>query len=809
MAVLEPRLRQTLQSALEQIDRGIKDATQGRDIVHLILNGGHDGSASGGAKDTYLEIVENDVDNILKRDPTIGVLDIGVEEENQQMLFIPGCCGKKTPIVHPDNNRLLLWILLGMVFIIYEVFLTPYRLCFNAPAEGPMFAFETVIAVYFISDVFLNFFVSFYNGEGQVIKSHGLIIKSYVKGWFIIDVVASIPIDWIEMYMNRNAPPTAAEGSGPPPAKMLRLLRALRFLRMARVLRIAKLQALMDRFEQEIEGSSIKMLTFTIVKILVLLNGIAHMAGCFWYLVATTYQEHYGVSWLSEKMPSYPVDEAFLRNTLYLWSYHFAMVTMTTVGYGDVSPTNTAELVYTCLLLWVSLVVFSACMGVLMNLISRNYEEGQERRNRLMELAKYMNWRDVPREMRSGMRKYLNFVWDCTEKIGDMEGQVMDWLSPTLRSKLCVHIFGTVLYKCPFLSWMASDREAMKKLCLRVRSDFFEAGDLLFSYGERNSTVFILVNGWVTMCLGALFDGDVDSGDTDPSKDGGAHGPARRADNAQMDQTQLALARAHKDRDAQLTDVHERVRKSFTGPQAMLGLRLGDPGAKREYAYISAPAFFGESLLFTSDPKPVIYSAKCMTRAEFTTLKKEDVLAVVNELPYLQQNYDAFVESIAARWRTGHDEVTAKVTEFPAPTTHPVTRPGSTGNAFSLVEVNGDEDYWEEPKKAKAKKRAGSVAAKKKAAPLPGRAASPASPDTPQADVSHPNAVASDLDVESPDQEDRARTPKAKARSTEQAQRGSPSRGSHNSPSAPRSGSGGKKLRNSRQDDEDDDGTHF
>ena len=143
-----------------------------------------------------------------------------------------------------------------------------------------------------------------------------------------------------------------------------------------------------------------------------------------------------------------------------------------------------------------------------MNLITGIYEEGQERRNRLGELAKYMNWRVIPAEMRGSLRRYLNFVWDLSTSIGEVEEQVMEKLSPTLRSKLCVHIFGNVLNQCPFLIWMHNDPEAMKKLCLRVKSEFLEANDLLFSYGEMNNTVFILVKGWVTVCMGSAFTSD-------------------------------------------------------------------------------------------------------------------------------------------------------------------------------------------------------------------------------------------------------------------------------------------------------------
>merc|ERR1719316_2650696 len=160
-------------------------------------------------------------------------------------------------------------------------------------------------------------------------------------------------------------------------------------------------------------------------------------------------------------------------------------------------------------------------------MIDAIYEETQEQRQRSVELAKYMSWRVLPREMKISLRRYLNFVWDATLKSDAMEVQVMEKLSPTLRSKLCVHIFGSVLVKCPFLAWMHEDPEAMKKLCLCVKSEFLEANDLLFSFGEMNSTVYILVNGWVTVCIGAVFTVDGGTDELDLRQKGGV---ARRND---------------------------------------------------------------------------------------------------------------------------------------------------------------------------------------------------------------------------------------------------------------------------------------
>jgi len=46
-----------------------------------------------------------------------------------------------------------------------------------------------------VSDIFLNFHTTYVSKSGQVVFEHKLIALNYIRGWFLLDLVAAVPFD--------------------------------------------------------------------------------------------------------------------------------------------------------------------------------------------------------------------------------------------------------------------------------------------------------------------------------------------------------------------------------------------------------------------------------------------------------------------------------------------------------------------------------------------------------------------------------------------------------------------------------------
>ena len=99
---------------------------------------------------------------------------------------------QKNKIILPESGYKEIWdiyIILITLFIGIEV---PLRLAFTYPTGPSIFWAELLISVSFALDIYINFNTAYKSGN-RYITSKSKIASKYLRGWFIIDLLATIP----------------------------------------------------------------------------------------------------------------------------------------------------------------------------------------------------------------------------------------------------------------------------------------------------------------------------------------------------------------------------------------------------------------------------------------------------------------------------------------------------------------------------------------------------------------------------------------------------------------------------------------
>lgn len=98
---------------------------------------------------------------------------------------------------------------------------------------------------------------------------------------------------------------------------------------------------------------------------------IAHLMGCLWYIVGSLYYEN--ETWISKANIR---DDDWISK--YITSLYWSLVTMLSVGYGDIVPTNNSEKLVCILTMFVGFSVFGYTLGSMSDIIQKMNAKDQE-----------------------------------------------------------------------------------------------------------------------------------------------------------------------------------------------------------------------------------------------------------------------------------------------------------------------------------------------------------------------------------------------------------------------------------------------
>ncbi|XP_063366469.1 potassium/sodium hyperpolarization-activated cyclic nucleotide-gated channel 2 isoform X7 [Cydia amplana] len=428
-------------------------------------------------------------------------------------------------VIHPCSSFRFYWDLCMLLLLVANLIILPVAISFfNDDLSTRWIAFNCLSDTIFLIDIVVNFRTGIMQQDNaeQVILDPKLIAKHYLRTWFFLDLISSIPLDYIFLIFNQ-VNDFSESFQILHAGRALRILRLAKLLSLVRLLRLSRLVRYVSQWEEvyilqnlqkkrtERRGrlssdvakkkghtksnlifkflnmASVFMRIFNLICMMLL---IGHWSGCLQFLVPML-QGFPANSWvaINELQDSFWLEQ-------YSWALFKAMSHMLCIGYGRFPPQSLTDMWLTMLSMISGATCYALFLGHATNLIQSLDSSRRQYREKVKQVEEYMAYRKLPREMRQRITEYFEHRYQG--KFFDEE-LILGELSEKLREDVINYNCRSLVASVPFFA--NADSNFVSDVVTKLRYEVFQPGDIIIKEGTIGNKMYFIQEGIVDIVM--------------------------------------------------------------------------------------------------------------------------------------------------------------------------------------------------------------------------------------------------------------------------------------------------------------------
>jgi hypothetical protein len=176
------------------------------------------------------------------------------------------------------------------------------------------------------------------------------------------------------------------------------------------------------------------------------------------------------------------------QHTQYLAAFYFSLVTLSTVGFGDITPSTPIEKEFVVMAILVGAFMYAYIIGEFSDLIQNLKREKSKFDAKMRSVNDLLAYIDAPLETRSRVQDFYEFKFDNREGV-----DILDELPTGLQTTMVKHRWGKLVATVPFFSGLKDG--VVTELCKRMQNFTVVPGDLIMEAGEEHDELLMLYKG--------------------------------------------------------------------------------------------------------------------------------------------------------------------------------------------------------------------------------------------------------------------------------------------------------------------------